>query len=158
MSPPIILYRIGNVFYRNGLKGLAKIFSWLNRLLFSVWIPSSANIGQKFTLGYWGLGVVIHSNAQIGSGCQINQNVTIGRNIGDTGVPILGNNIYVGTGVVVFGEIEIGNNVIIGANSVVNKSIPNNAIVAGNPFRIIGSTKGKSFRELDESRKRNELN
>ena len=35
------------------------------------------------------------------------------------------------------GDITIGNNVIIGAGSVVTKSIPDNAIVAGNPAKII---------------------
>ena len=43
----------------------------------------------------------------------------------------------------VFGDITIGNNVIIGANSVVNKDVPDNVIVAGNPFRIIRINENK---------------
>lgn len=35
------------------------------------------------------------------------------------------------------GGITVGNKVIIGANSVVNKSIPENCTVVGNPFRKI---------------------
>ena len=62
---------------------VGKFISYLNRLLFSIWLPSSAKIGKNFTLGYWGLGIVIHSNSIIGNNCQINQNVTIGRNFGD---------------------------------------------------------------------------
>ena len=33
--------------------------------------------------------------------------------------------------------VYVGNNVIIGANSLVNKDIPNNCVVAGNPARVI---------------------
>jgi len=36
-----------------------------------------------------------------------------------------------------FGNITVGNNVIIGANSVVNKDVPDNAIVAGAPAKIL---------------------
>ena len=42
-----------------------------------------------------------------------------------------------GANVVIIGDIKIGNNVIIGAGSVVLKDIPENAIVAGNPARIL---------------------
>jgi len=137
MSPPVVLYRIGNWFYSIKLNQIGLVFSYLNRLVFSVWLPSSAKIGKNFTLGYMGLGTVIHSNTKIGDNCLIAQNVTIGRNFGDKKVPVIGNNVYIGAGSVVFGEITIGNNVIIGSNSVINKSVPNNAVVVGNPGRII---------------------
>lgn len=153
MSPPVLLYRLGNFFHRYRLFFLAKAISYLNRMLFSVWLPSSAHIGKNFTLGYWGLGIVIHNNTVIGDNCQVSQNVTIGRNLGDQTVPKLGDNVYVGTGSVVFGEITIGNNVIIGSNSVINKSIPANSIVVGNPFKIVGNTNGKNFKEIDHERK-----
>jgi len=116
---------------------ISKMLSWLNRFLFAVWIPGSASIGKNVTLGYWGLGIVIHSNSVIGDNCLIGQNVTIGRNLGDKKVPVIGNNVYIGAGSVIFGEIIIEDNVIIGSNSVVNKSIPANTIVAGNPAKII---------------------
>ena len=35
------------------------------------------------------------------------------------------------------GKVTIGNNVIIGANSLVNKDVPDNVVVAGNPAKII---------------------
>lgn len=35
--------------------------------------------------------------------------------------------------------VHIGNNVIIGANSLVNKDVPDNCVVAGNPARVIMS-------------------
>lgn len=139
-APPVIVYRIGNFFHRNRLPHVGLFFSYLNRILFSTWLPSSAKIGKNFKIGYWGLGVVIHSHSVIGQNCLVGQNVTIGRNFGDKNVPVLGDNVYVGAGSVIFGEIFIGSNVIIGSNSVIRKSIPNNAVVVGNPGRIIKYT------------------
>jgi len=37
----------------------------------------------------------------------------------------------------VFGGITIGNNVIVGANAVVNKPVPDNAIVASVPAKVL---------------------
>ena len=53
------------------------------------------------------------------------------------GVPKIGNNVHISHGVVIFGEITIGDNVVIGANAVVNKPVPDNAIVAGVPAIIL---------------------
>ena len=150
MSAPILLYRLGNFFHRNKLPFIGKIVSILNRFLFASWVPSSARIGKNFTLGYGGLGVVIHSNTQIGDNCLIAQNVTIGRNFGDRAVPIIGDDVYIGAGSVVFGEITIGNNVIIGSNSLVNKSVPDNCTVVGNPMKIIMQNRIEKYYELDK--------
>lgn len=137
-SPPIIVYRVGNQFHKIGLIKIAFAISIINRLIFSTWIPSSSKIGKRFQAGYWGLGIVIHSDTVIGDDCLISQNVTIGKkNADDKHPPILNNNIYIGVGCVLIGEITIGNNVKIGANSFVNKSIPDDSIVAGSPLRVI---------------------
>lgn len=149
MSIPVKLYRVGNFLYRKKFRRLSKLISYFNRFLFATWVPSSASIGKKFVLGYGGLGVVIHSNTNIGNNCQVNQNVTIGRNFGDKSVPKIGNDVYIGAGSVVFGEITIGNNVIIGSNSLINKNIPDNCTVVGNPMKIIQTDRKLKYYELD---------
>ncbi len=149
MSPVVAIYKIGNLLYRFHIPLLPKFFNYLNRILFSVWLPSSARIGKKFTLGYLGLGVVIHSNSIIGDRVWICQNVTIGRNFGDKKVPVIGNDVYIGAGSVVFGEIEIGDNVIIGSNSLINKTIPSNCTVIGNPMKIIVENRSLKYYELN---------
>lgn len=53
------------------------------------------------------------------------------------GLPVIGDNVHISHGAIVFGGITIGNNVTIGANAVVNKPVPDNAIVAGIPARIL---------------------
>ena len=61
------------------------------------------------------------------------------------------NNVYIGNNSIINPGVTIGNNVIIGAGSVVTKSIPDNKIVAGNPARVIGETKGfyEKIRQYD---------
>jgi len=136
-SPPLILYRIGNALYRMHIPLLPKVLSWANRLIFGCWVPSTATIGQNVVLGYWGIGVVLHSNCSVGDNTLISQNVTIGRNKKDPGVPRIGKFVYIGAGAVITGDISIGDGAIIGANAFVNCSIPSSVVAAGIPARVI---------------------
>lgn len=54
------------------------------------------------------------------------------------GKPItIGDNVWFGGSCVVLSGVTIGSNVVVGAGSVVTKDIPDNAVVAGNPARIL---------------------
>ena len=61
--------------------------------------------------------------------------MTIGGSFG-SGVPVIGNNVFIAPGVRILGEIHIGNNVILGANSVVTTDIPDNCIAMGAPAKV----------------------
>lgn len=50
---------------------------------------------------------------------------------------IIKNDVWIGANVVILSGVTIGNGVIVGANSVVKNSIPDFAIVSGNPAKII---------------------
>lgn len=60
-----------------------------------------------------------------------------GGNSNYEGVPTIGDNVYMAKGSIIMGGITIGNNVTVGANAVVNKPVPDNAVVAGVPARIL---------------------
>lgn len=77
------------------------------------------------------------SAKSIGSGCWINQRVSIGYRQGYDDCPTIGNNVHIGAGAVVLGNISIGDNALIGANSVVVKDVPPNCTVIGNPSYIV---------------------
>ena len=84
---------------------------------------------------------VIHPYSA-GSNLTVGHGVTIGKgkpspDHKDILNPIIGNNVHIYTGAIVFGGIRVGNNVEIGAGAVVNKDVPNNCTVVGNPMRII---------------------
>lgn len=89
----------------------------------------------------------------IGSDVQITEGVKIlthgydwsvikgvnGSILGSSGKVKIGNNVFIGINTLILKGCVIGNNVIIGANSLVNKDIPDNVVVGGNPARIICS-------------------
>ncbi|MGG0413123.1 serine O-acetyltransferase [Peribacillus simplex] len=103
------------------------------RYKYGIDLPPEASIGKGFYIGHFG-GIFINGNAVLGDGCNISQDVTIGYHNG--GSPKIGSGVYFAPGSKVFGPITIGNNVAIGANSVVNKTVPDNAIVVGIPGEV----------------------
>lgn len=49
----------------------------------------------------------------------------------------IGRDVWIGANCTVFPGVTIGDNVIIGPNSVVNRDVPSNSVVAGAPIRLI---------------------
>lgn len=119
------------------------VFMLFNRVVFGAYIPASAHIGSNVRFAYGGSGVVVHGRSVIGDGCVIGPGVTIGGRSGHEKVPVLGSNVYVAGGAKVLGPISIGNNVVIGANAVVINDIPDDAVVAGVPAKIIKKSTNK---------------
>lgn len=105
---------------------------------YGIQIPWHTKIGKGFYIGHFG-GIVVNGGTVIGKNCNISQGVTIGQaNRGPRkGCAIIGDNVYIGPGAKIVGHVNIGNNVAIGANAVVTKDVPDNAVVAGVPARII---------------------
>ena len=50
----------------------------------------------------------------------------------------------IGSGATILSNVTIGENAIVGANSLVTKDVPPNAIVAGNPARILRRIRGEA--------------
>jgi acetyltransferase-like isoleucine patch superfamily enzyme len=84
---------------------------------------------------------------EIGNGVLIGHNVTLAtlnhderpshrQNIYPKPIKI-GDNVWIGSNATILQGVTIGNGAIIGANAVVTKDVPENAIVAGIPAKII---------------------
>lgn len=106
-------------------------------------IPYNTVIGPGFYIGHSG-GIVVSPNTVIGKNCNISCGVVIGETFRGKrmGVPRIGNYVYIAPGSKIIGAILVGNNVAVGANSVVTKNVPDNAVVAGVPAKIISYNKG----------------
>ena len=74
---------------------------------------------------------------KIGKNCRIYQQVTIGYKGGEC-PPVLEDNVSVTCGAKVLGDITMHTGSLAAAGSVVLKDVPENAIVAGVPAKIIG--------------------
>lgn len=100
-------------------------------------IPASARIGKGFYIGHFG-SIILHSDVRMGENCSIGTGVVIGtKGLGNSGVPVIGNNVYIGVGAKVLGNIKIGNNVRIGANAVVLSDLPDGSTAVGIPAKIV---------------------
>lgn len=140
----IVVYRFGR-WVRNIkipiisflLKTIAFLLFKLTEIVAGISIPNSVQIGKGFYIGHFGQ-IFLHSDVKMGENCSIGPGVLIGtRGLGNTGVPIIGDNVYIGVGAKVLGDIKIGNNVKIGANAVVLDDVPDGATVVGIPARIV---------------------
>lgn len=103
---------------------------------------------------------------EIGNNVQITKNVTIlthgydwsvlkekyGDVLGSSGKVKIGDNCFIGMNATILKGINIGKNVIIGANSLVNKDVPDNVVIAGNPAKVI-----MTIEEYYEKRKKQQL-
>ena len=50
--------------------------------------------------------------------------------------------VFIGARAMVLKGVRIGKGAVVGAGAVVTKDVPPNAIVAGNPARVVGTTGG----------------
>lgn len=108
--------------------------------IFSIEIPWNCKIGKGLRI-YHGQGLVLNTQVVIGENCTLRHCTTIGnkqRASGSfTGSPIIGDFVDVGSNTCIIGDITIEDHVTVGCGSVVTKSVPANAVVAGNPAKLL---------------------
>ena len=130
--------RLGYWLYNHHIPILPKFVQLIVFLCYSSAISYKVKIGKGTFFNHSGFGVLINSKVVIGEYCKIGNNVSIVGQGPYKNVQVLKDRIFIGPGAVIQGPVIIEDNVIIAPNSVVNKSVPRNAIVAGIPAKIIG--------------------
>ena len=91
-------------------------------------VNSDTNIGKH---------CIINTGAVIEHDCTIEDYVHISPNATITGGVSIGEGTHVGAGAVIIPGVNIGNWVTIGAGAVIIKDVPDNAVVVGNPGKVI---------------------
>ncbi|MDN5563788.1 MAG: hypothetical protein L0G49_08475 [Luteococcus sp.] len=101
-------------------------------------IAWQADIGPGLAL-FHPTGVVIGPHVRIGSGCSLQQGITLGGKGGDNPAPsefpVLGDGVSIGAGARVIGPVQVGDGAQVGANAVVTKDVPAGAVATGVPAR-----------------------
>jgi acetyltransferase-like isoleucine patch superfamily enzyme len=117
--------------------------------LFETRENGTIRIGDRFTINR-GVVIVARASVDIGNNCLIGEYTSIRDNDhrfdgtgptieqGFTTSPIhIEDNVWIGRGCCVLKGVRIGEGAVVAANSVVNKSVPARAVVAGVPAQVV---------------------
>lgn len=115
-------------------------YRFLGEWILGIEIPWKTRIGRSLTI-YHGYGLVINDGVRIGDNVVLRQNVTIGNLEVGGGCPSLADEVEVGAGATILGPITVGIGAIVGAGAVVMRDVPDGAVVAGVPARVVGPSR-----------------
>jgi serine O-acetyltransferase len=142
------LYYRMNAAHLNGKRFLSRFYKLIMWRAFYCFIPPSCTIGARLILPHHGFGVVMNDDVIIGDDAIIFHNTTFGN----SGIHV-GDCLYMGAGAVVIGPVNIGDNVAIAPNAYVNRDIPDNALVIGNPGNVVKIRGEADFNKIRSERK-----
>lgn len=112
------------------------------RSAYDIRIALSADIGAGFWVGHFGGVEVI--NCRLGERCSVGQQTRVGQAQQAEG-PQVGDEAWIGAHARIIGPVRVGNRVTIAPGARVTRNVPDRALVAGNPGRVV-------FRGYDNSR------
>ncbi len=137
---PVLLCRLAYSFYLLKFERIAKVFSFVNFVLFGIEIAVRCRIGKGLFLPHT-QGTVIGAWS-IGENATIFQGVTLGAkdidfSYQESSRPTVGNNVTIGAGAKVIGGLILGDYARVGANAVVLNDVASGLLAVGIPAKVI---------------------
>ncbi len=145
---PASLWRLSCMADERKLPILARLLYGLNFALYNNVLHHKVRVGKDVRLAHCAIGTVIHAQTTIGARCTIHQMVTIAAEnpLGSPHRIIIGDDVFIGPHAIILGtpgrSLKIGNRAVIGAGAVVARDLPEAAVVAAVPARIVRSADG----------------
>lgn len=104
-------------------------------------IGENVDIINSLIDGGHGALISIGNNTTLTGVCVLAHDASTKKFLGysKVGLVEIGNNVFVGHGSIILPNTKIGDNVIVGAGTIVAKDVPDNVVIAGNPWRILCS-------------------
>lgn len=128
----MVFYRVMRLLDAWRIPVLPMVASRLMRHLYGAEIHWRARLAPGVSIVH-GVGLVISHAAEVGAGCILFQNVTLGVSVdaesGEIGAPTLGERVHVGPGATLIGPIVVGEGSKVAAGSVLMRSVPANSVV-----------------------------
>ena len=120
------------------LRFVHRLTSTAIEMMWGIQISDAADIGPGFYIGH--PGAIIIGPVKMGRDCSVSERVTIGRRTdrpGDTGLPEIGDRVWIGTGTVMFGQIRVGSGASIAPLTLVGRNVAPRSMVVGNPMQVL---------------------
>lgn len=111
------------------------MYKWLSNRMHMIIMPNTT--GPGLTIHHIGDFTHVRQACKIGKGCTLTVGTVFGHRRGGDEPCTVGDNCFFGIGAKILGSVKIGNNVTVGAYSLVLNDIPDNAVVAGIPAKIV---------------------
>jgi serine O-acetyltransferase len=137
---PVWLLRVASALHVSGWRRLAKLFSLLNVLLFSLEVPARLAIGPGLVIAH-PYGTVLGA-ARIGTNVTLFQQVTLGALEADFAFdpakrPVVEDNVTITAGAKVLGAVTLAEGSVVGANAVVLSDVPAHHLAVGVPAKMV---------------------
>jgi serine O-acetyltransferase len=131
----LLVHRCAQHLHRNGWPRAGKLLWRWNTARSACHLHLEAELGPGLLLPH-PTGVVIGSGVRVGAGVTLYQGVTLGRRQGEH-YPVVAEGATVYPNAVIAGPVRIGRGAVVGAGSVVIRDVPDQAVAAGNPARLL---------------------
>jgi serine acetyltransferase len=119
---------------------LAAAFRWLSllttafaRLALNAELPRGLSCGRRLVLPHGGRGVVVHPDVELGDDVCLMHQVTIGAAYPRSGVPRVGNGVFVGVKASILGDLQVGDGALVAAHALVVRDVPAGMVAMGVP-------------------------